>query len=155
MPTSTASWHQNGTPSATGVASHIVEHAEHTYLTLSEAADVSDKSRATLRRYLDAGRFPNAKRDPHDINKQWLIPVEDLEASGVSLHRMSEANAIGGTTSPLALRVAVAEAVARERADALDRIGALAEQNGQLAQALIAQADAVTALLARTTIPED
>jgi len=115
-----------------------------TYLTLTEAAEATDRSRVTLRRYLDQGRFPNARRDEDDVNRQWLIPLSDLEAAGVRVH-MGQPHDTGHTT-PLAVRVAVAEAVAAERGAALEHVSALAE-------ALRAQAEAVTALLSALPSP--
>lgn len=112
-----------------------------TYLTLSEAAKVTNRSRVTLRRYLDAGRFPHAKRDEEDVNQQWLVPASDLVAAGVEIHPGAlDECAPAALDISLEVRLAVAEAVAAERADALDRIG-------ELAAALRAQADAITALL--------
>lgn len=120
---------------------------DRTHLTLSEAAEASDRSRVTLRRYLDAGRFPNAQRDETDINRPWLIPISDLEDAGVQVA------AIQGTDTPedapMGVRLAVAEAVAAERLDALERMQDLAE-------AMHAQAEAVTALLSHlSTIDKD
>jgi predicted DNA-binding transcriptional regulator AlpA len=50
--------------------------------TLTEAVQRTGASRSTLRRYLDAGRFPNAYKD---TSKAWRFPLEDLLAAGLSV----------------------------------------------------------------------
>jgi predicted DNA-binding transcriptional regulator AlpA len=50
--------------------------------TLSEAVQRTSASRSTLRRYLDAGRFPNAYKD---TSNAWRFPLEDLLAAGLSV----------------------------------------------------------------------
>lgn len=44
-------------------------------------------SRVTIRRYLDAGRFPNAFRDVNSTRKPapWRIPAQDLRRLGLSI----------------------------------------------------------------------
>jgi predicted DNA-binding transcriptional regulator AlpA len=49
--------------------------------TLTEAVQHTGASRSTLRRYLDAGKFPNAYKDS---SKAWRFPLEDLLAAGLS-----------------------------------------------------------------------
>lgn len=60
------------------------------WLTLSQAADAAGVARTTIRRALDAGRFPQAKRDA-DLNGPgggaWRVPVDDLLAAGFRLGR--------------------------------------------------------------------
>jgi hypothetical protein len=53
-------------------------------LTLSEAADLFGLARSTVRRALDAGRFPNAEQDD-DPRGAWRVPVQDLLDAGYTL----------------------------------------------------------------------
>ncbi|MCX5265621.1 helix-turn-helix domain-containing protein [Streptomyces sp. NBC_00199] len=48
-------------------------------LTQREAADACGVSRTTIRRRREAGELPGAVLDDE---RGWLIPVEDLQASG-------------------------------------------------------------------------
>ena len=50
--------------------------------TLTEAVQRTGASRSTIRRYLDAGKFPNAYKD---TSKAWRFPIEDLLAAGLSV----------------------------------------------------------------------
>ncbi len=49
--------------------------------TLTEAVERTGASRSTLRRYRDAGKFPNAYKDRAGA---WRFPLEDLLAVGLS-----------------------------------------------------------------------
>lgn len=49
-------------------------------LTINEAVDQFQTSRATLRRGIDAGRFPGASKD---TTGRWSIPLTDLLAAGI------------------------------------------------------------------------
>jgi hypothetical protein len=55
-----------------------------TNFSLSEAANATGKSRSTIRRALDAGRFPTAFRDLEcgEIPPPWRVPIGDLHAAG-------------------------------------------------------------------------
>jgi len=55
-----------------------------TNFSLSEAANATGKSRSTIRRALDAGRFPTAFRDIEcgEIPPPWRVPIGDLHAAG-------------------------------------------------------------------------
>jgi hypothetical protein len=97
------------------------------WFTLSEAAALGDRSRVTLRRYLDAGRFPNARQDENDPNRPWLIPLGDLQEAGVVV-----ADDTGGATTldptrMLIVRLSVAEALADERAAEIERLKSVIE----------------------------
>jgi predicted DNA-binding transcriptional regulator AlpA len=91
--------------------------------TLTEAAEVTGVSRVTVRRWLDAGRFPSAFQRPPvgGAPGAWLIPAPDLTAAGLSLEgaarpRPKRAGGAGAAERPdLAERLAVAEALAEER----------------------------------------
>lgn len=47
--------------------------------TITEAAKAAGVSPKTIRRRLDDGRFPNARKDGDEDNSPWLIPAGDLE----------------------------------------------------------------------------
>lgn len=49
-------------------------------LTIAQAVDQFEISRATLRRGIDSGRFPNAAKDS---GGRWGIPLDDLIGAGV------------------------------------------------------------------------
>lgn len=53
-------------------------------LTLSEAAARFDLARSTVRRALDAGRFPNAEQDDGP-QAAWRVPLQDLVDAGYRL----------------------------------------------------------------------
>jgi hypothetical protein len=117
-------------------------------LSVTEAAHATGKSRRTVARLLDTGRLDGAERDSAGT---WRIPVEALIAAGLTLHAPAPPDATS-TTAPLtappidpldALRAEladwrrcaeIAEAIAAERANALDDVRtALAMANRMLA----------------------
>lgn len=111
--------------------------------TLTEAAAVSGVSRVTLRRWLDAGRFPSAFQQP-PVGKApatWLIPAADLIAQGLSLdstgsspRRRSDRSFEPDTYGS---RLAVAEALAEERLRTIESLNRqLVEMRTLLAAAL-------------------
>jgi hypothetical protein len=59
-----------------------------TSYTLTEAAQVTGKSRVTMRRYLDGGKFPNAWQEQVEGNTPppWRVPLGDLVAAGLAVH---------------------------------------------------------------------
>lgn len=57
---------------------------ERPRLSVTEAAEATRTSRSTIRRRLDRGALPNAERDE---DGWWRIPVADLLAAGLPLHR--------------------------------------------------------------------
>jgi predicted site-specific integrase-resolvase len=59
------------------------------YLTLVEVAKRTGTSKVTARRYLDAGRFPSAKREDGRADGRWLIPWEDVVASGLARKKLA------------------------------------------------------------------
>ncbi len=108
-------------------------------LTLTEAAAATGKSRRTVGRLLDAGRFDGAQRDDAGT---WRIPVDALLAAGLTLHAPSpptdasadvapvvptwtpspspdELTAVRAELADWRRRAEVAEAVAEERGAAL------------------------------------
>lgn len=114
---------------------------------LSEAAQVTGLSRVTIRRYLDAGRFPNAFRDPYSARRPvpWRVPAADLTQAGLSLtepmtpqREPQLAERAGGPSQgePLdtATELAVLRAVASERERLISILDAA---NERLLQALI------------------
>jgi MerR family regulatory protein len=59
-------------------------------LTIAEAAKACGVSASTIRRYLRAGRFPNARREPSPVpgqSWQWRIPPEELPVAGLDRRR--------------------------------------------------------------------
>jgi hypothetical protein len=117
-------------------------------LTVSAAADATGKSRRTIGRLLDAGRLDGAEQDETGT---WHIPVDALIAAGLTLHAPSlpdEAltddpapappppaalDALRAEVADWRRRAEVAEAVAAERAAALDDVRqALAMANRML-----------------------
>jgi hypothetical protein len=128
-----------------------------TSYTLTEAAQVTGRSRVTIRRWLDAQRFPHAFRDETsgDNPPPWRIPLTDLVAAGFTVspadrlsHRPSATQGEHGAVSPVAavevqqLReaLAVATALADERARMID---VLTDQVNQL-RLMLADALATT-----------
>ena len=91
------------------------------WFSLTDAAAISDKSRVTLRRYLDADKFPNARQDPDDVNNAWLVPLQDLEAAGIRIvgDDTGEADPVMGL---LVVRLARAEALAEARGAEIVRL---------------------------------
>jgi predicted DNA-binding transcriptional regulator AlpA len=63
--------------------------------TLTEAVHRTGASRSTLRRYLDAGKFPNAYKD---TSKAWRFPLEDLLAAGLSVSEPPRERTLGAST---------------------------------------------------------
>ncbi len=53
-------------------------------LTLTEAARASGRSKSTLRRAREAGKFPHAEQDSEGV---WRVPVGDLLTAGFNLTR--------------------------------------------------------------------
>ena len=117
-------------------------------LSVTEAAHATGKSRRTVARLLDTGRLDGAERDSAGT---WRIPVEALIAAGLTLHAPAPPDATS-TTAPLTAppidpldalraeladwrrRAEIAEAIAAERANALDDVRtALAMANRMLA----------------------
>jgi hypothetical protein len=104
--------------------------------TLTEAARATGKSRVTLRRRLDAGRFPTAFRDEESgaIPAPWRIPREDLIRAGLTLRSIETCTeAVGATVegthpvsdealSVLVQTAAVARAIADERARTIETL---------------------------------
>lgn len=101
-------------------------------LTINKAAEAADVHRNTIRRRLDDGQFPNAFREPGEQGrKAWLIPVGDLLAAGLHLHRPSPADQVAAEETldelqalradnlELRHRAELAESLARERERAL------------------------------------
>jgi predicted DNA-binding transcriptional regulator AlpA len=88
--------------------------------TLTEAVQRTGASRSTLRRYLDAGKFPNAYKD---TSKAWRFPLEDLLAAGLSVSEPPAERALSTPTEQVA--TATSEQVSKlERALRDERIRA-------------------------------
>lgn len=108
-------------------------------LSITEAAHAAGKSRKTIGRMLDAGELEGAYREGDGDGGPSCIPVEALLAAGLNLHppeppepaepTPARPSPVGTPTDDVELRAElaewqrraeVAEAVAAERADALD-----------------------------------
>lgn len=123
-----------------------VSHAmrRKTTYTLTEAAEVTGKGRATIRRYLDAGRFPNAfQEDTADPFPAWRIPSSDLIAAGLAIDlarpetRLSTSRRARSTVMSTSEELAAANAVAAERARTIEALTLeLAETRRALMEAL-------------------
>lgn len=111
--------------------------------TLTEAVQRTGASRSTLRRYLDAGKFPNAYKD---TSKAWRFPLEDLLAAGLSVSEppatraLSTSSEHASSTSTEQATAASAEQVSkleqalrdeRTRADNAERLAASYRENVQ------------------------
>jgi hypothetical protein len=59
------------------------------YLTLIEVAKRTGTSKVTARRYLDAGRFPDAKREDGRADGRWLVPWKDVVTSGLARKKLA------------------------------------------------------------------
>ena len=125
--------------------------------TLAGAATVTGKSRRTIGRMLEAGELDGAERD---ASGAWSIPVESLLAAGLTVHPPTPAEAVPaapvqtdhddvGAAAQVAewrRRAEVAEAIAAERADALeDMRTALAIAQRMLAASVDAEPDRAAA----------
>jgi len=53
------------------------------YLTLADIAERLGVTKMTARRYLDAGKFPHAIREAGRSDGRWLVPMFDVEQSGI------------------------------------------------------------------------
>ena len=53
-------------------------------LTLVEVAERTGTSKVTARRYLDAGKFPDAIREDGRGDGRWLVPWDNVAASGLA-----------------------------------------------------------------------
>lgn len=123
-----------------------VSHAmrRKTTYTLTEAAEVTGKGRATIRRYLDAGRFPNAfQEDTADPFPAWRIPSSDLIAAGLAIDltrpatRPSPVRRAASTVMSTSEQLSAANAVAAERARTIEALTLeLAETRRALMEAL-------------------
>jgi hypothetical protein len=130
-------------------------------LTVTEAAKAAGVDRRTIRRRLDAGDFPNARRDDGKQGPDtgpWLLPVEDLLGAGLTLHAPTEPDELTPADTPdpsevealraevveLRTRAQVAEAVAAER----DRVIAAKDDDLRSLRAVLMAGPAVPAATA-------
>jgi hypothetical protein len=82
------------------MSGHQAEAPARPSFSLSEAAKLTGRNRRTLRRWLDAGRFPGAFQDDTDLHT-WRIPAADLGTAGLGTTPPDGAR--GGTTGPMPL----------------------------------------------------
>jgi hypothetical protein len=104
---------------------------------LSDVAAATGLSRMTIRRYLEAGRFPNAAKDPDGgTPAPWRIPLADLARAGLPIvnYDQSRDRDLGDTvtpdTDPADLRrdLAVAQSIAAERLRTIAYLESLTER---------------------------
>ncbi len=104
------------------------------YLTLIETAERTGTSKVTARRYLDAGKFPNAKREDGRADGRWLIPWEDVVSSGLA--RKKAAGNFGdgavGASETLQRSLEILSRTVEVQAQTIDRLTALVEQMNRL-----------------------
>jgi hypothetical protein len=98
----------------------ISEHEEQLLLTVTRAAKAAGVDRRTIRRRLDGGEFPHARRDAGSQGPEsgpWLIPVGDLVGAGLTVHDptgVDEAADLESARAQVdALRAALADTVRR------------------------------------------
>lgn len=107
--------------------------------TLTEAAERTGVSRSSMRRYREAGRFPNAFKDSTGA---WRFPLEDLLAIGLRPVDPAHAEQVSmpteqgqpGRLAELELEVVELRsrlAVERERSAGLERLAQAAEANAR------------------------
>lgn len=101
--------------------------------TLTEAVQHTGASRSTIRRYLDAGKFPNAYKDS---SKVWRFPLEDLLAAGLSPSETAREQRVSKPTEQAATvtdeQVSKLEQALRDermRADNAERLAASYREN--------------------------
>jgi hypothetical protein len=88
-------------------------------------------SKITLRRRLAAGDLPGARKEVSPRGTRWLIPVGAIEALGVSERPVPEEPTVEELLHELDLvreRLAKVEAIAAERADALEDLRRIIRQ---------------------------
>lgn len=101
--------------------------------TLTEAVERTGASRSTLRRYRDAGKFPNAYKDSSGV---WRFPLPDLLAVGLqpvepaTEHVQNTASEQPtDSTAEQVSKLEHALRAERERADNAERLAASYQQN--------------------------
>ena len=60
--------------------------SSETFFSINKAAEISNKSIPTIRKYLKLGKFPNATSKPQakdPTRSNWKIPLSDLQAAGI------------------------------------------------------------------------
>lgn len=86
----------------------------------STAARLTGLGRATMTRRLQAGQIPGATRDDQG---HWSIPLDGLRAAGLDPdHPPADRSAEGATVTRLRQELAVAEALAAERAETITHL---------------------------------
>lgn len=108
--------------------------------TLTEAVQNTTASRSTLRRYHEAGKFPDAYKDSRN---QWRFPIENLLAAGIELVKSTPteqahpAEAEQAAPSPAPPVDATAEAELREKLHKMELALAVERQKNEGLQQLV------------------
>ena len=77
---------------------YIIHFMTNQLLTLIEIAERTGSSKITVRRYLDAKRFPHAIREVGRGDGRWLVPWDDVVSSGLARRIMNSEPAVGEST---------------------------------------------------------
>ena len=110
-------------------------------MTITEAAQAAGVARSTVRRRLDLEEFPRAWREP-EPPQRWRVPVADLLAAGLDVHRPSRQDSEPDPEPPRLPETArlaaelelerarrqAAEALAQERLDRIEDLRASMRQ---------------------------
>lgn len=129
-------------PSPSTQPTEIAGHrANGAWFGITEAAEVTGKSRSTIKKYLADGKFPQARRDRLHGQEAWVIPLGDLLAAGLrpnapkggdAAAKLADQPSSDGTQGARLAELAAELAKQRQRAE-------LAEARAQAAERLIHQ----------------
>lgn len=99
-------------------------------MTLVEAAERTGTSKVTARRYLDAGKFPNAKREDGRADGRWLVPWGDVVASGLARKKLAPTleELQSRPTDALERSIETLSRTVESQAQTIDRLTALIAQ---------------------------
>jgi len=123
----------------------ISEYQDQLELTVTEAARAARVDRRTIRRRLDGGDFPHARREAGSQGPEsgpWLIPAGDLVAAGLTLH-----DPTGADDAALASARAEVDALRAELADAVRRAEVAEARAAERERVIAAQELALRALV--------
>jgi len=109
---------------------HELPHEAERWLTLAQAASATGRSRVTIRRYLDKGLFPGARRESGRDDGRWQVPATDLVDLGLPLdaHRnggtedATSADPSAAAQGPLLEAIAAQGQTIREQAETIRRM---------------------------------
>ncbi len=129
------------------------EQDDRLMLTVTEAAQAAGVDRRTIRRRLDSGDFPHARREPGREGPgtgPWLIPVDDLLGAGLVLGKLGSGEVVDEGNE----RSAAEDVLRRALADALRRAEVAEARAAERERVIEAQELALRTLMAGATIDE-